>query len=121
MPWNIILKRTSPKLWLPTITLVWGVVATLQGIVQSLAGFFVVRFFLGVTEGGLFPGVIFYLSFWYPRLERQYRVALFFSAASLAGAFGGILAWGIAHMDGIAGLGGWRWVRIPPKSSPHLR
>jgi MFS family permease len=112
VPCNIILKRTSPKFWLPTLMLVWGVVTTLQGVIQSLAGFFVVRFFLGIAEGGLFPGVIFYLSMWYKRHERQYRVALFFSAASLAGAFGGVLAFGIAHMKGVAGLSGWRWIFI---------
>jgi MFS family permease len=60
--WNIILKRIGPRIWLPLITLVWGIVATLQGVVQNnervsgTAGFFVVRFFLGLTEGGLFPG-----------------------------------------------------------------
>jgi hypothetical protein len=60
--WNIILKRIGPRIWLPLITLVWGIVATLQGVVQKngqgsgTAGFFVVRFFLGLTEGGLFPG-----------------------------------------------------------------
>lgn len=93
IPCNVILKRTTPKIWLPTLTLVWGVVATLMGITQNLAGFFAVRFFLGVAESGLFPGVVFYLSMWYKRTERVYRVALFFSAASLAGAFGGILAY----------------------------
>ena len=93
IPCNIVLKRTTPKFWLPTLTIVWGVVATLTGIVNSLAGFFVVRFFLGVSESGLFPGVVWYLSMWYKRRERQYRISLFFSAASLAGAFGGILAW----------------------------
>lgn len=56
IPCNIILKRTSPRLWLPTLTIAWGIVATLLGVVQNLAGFFVARFFLGVTESGLFPG-----------------------------------------------------------------
>lgn len=56
---------------------------------------------LGVTESGLFPGVVYYLSMWYKRSERQYRITVFFSCASLAGAFGGILAWGIGHMVGI--------------------
>jgi MFS family permease len=112
VPCNIVLKRWKPQLWLPTLTMVWGVVATLMGIIQNYSGFLAVRFFLGVTEAGLFPGIVFYLSMWYKRRERQFRVALFFSAASLAGAFGGILAWGIAHMDGVAGLGGWRWIFI---------
>lgn len=67
---------------------------------------------LGVTESGLFPGVVYYLSMWYKRNERQYRVSLFFSCASLAGAFGGILAWGIAHMHNVGGYAGWRWIFI---------
>ncbi|KAL9093512.1 MAG: hypothetical protein Q9165_003907 [Trypethelium subeluteriae] len=112
VPWNVALKRTTPKIWLPTITLVWGIIATLMGVSQNLAGFFVVRFFLGATEGGLFPGVVFYLSMWYKRAERQYRVSLFFSAASLAGAFGGILAYGIGFMKGVGGYNGWRWIFI---------
>ena len=93
IPCNIVLKLTSPKQWLPTLTLAWGVVATLLGVTQNMAGFFVARFFLGMTESGLFPGVVFYLSMWYKREEQHYRISLFFSAASLAGAFGGILAW----------------------------
>lgn len=84
---------TSPKVWLPTLTLAWGVVATLLGVTQNMAGFFAARFVLGMTESGLFPGVVFYLSMWYRREEQHYRISLFFSAASLAGAFGGVLAW----------------------------
>ncbi|KAG4412405.1 hypothetical protein IFR04_014447, partial [Cadophora malorum] len=103
IPCNIILKRTTPRFWLPTLMLAWGIVATLLGVTQNFAGFVVARFFLGVTESGLFPGVVFYLSMWYKRTETHYRVALFFSAASLAGAFGGILAFGIAKMDGVGG------------------
>ncbi|KAB8346102.1 hypothetical protein FH972_023150 [Carpinus fangiana] len=112
IPCNIILKKTTPKFWLPTLTIAFGVVATLLGIVQNLGGFFTARFFLGVVESGLFPGVVFYLSMWYRRHERQFRVALFFSAASLSGAFGGILAFGIAKMDGVGGQEGWRWIFI---------
>ena len=64
IPANIVLKRTSPRSWLPTLTLVWGIVTTLQGITQNLGGFYAVRFFLGVAESGLFPGVVFFLSMW---------------------------------------------------------
>lgn len=126
VPAQIVLKLWTPRMWLPTITVSWGVVATLIGVVESKTGFYIVRFFLGVSEAGLFPGmytivsltkawlteegIVYYLSMWYKRNERQYRVALFFSAASLAGAFGGVLAWGIAHMNGTGGYAGWRWM-----------
>ncbi|KAH6661021.1 major facilitator superfamily domain-containing protein [Truncatella angustata] len=112
IPCNVVLKKTSPRIWLPTLTIAWGVVATLLGIVQSYPGFLVARFFLGVTESGLFPGVVYYFSMWYKRRERQYRVSLFFSAASLAGAFGGALAYGIGRMGGIVWANGWRWIFI---------
>ncbi|KAK8867667.1 major facilitator superfamily domain-containing protein [Apiospora arundinis] len=112
IPCNIILKRTSPQVWLPTLTIAWGIVATLLGVVQDMPGFFVARFFLGITESGLFPGVVYYFSMWYKRRERQYRISLFFSAASLAGAFGGVLAYGIGRMSGIVWEHGWRWIFI---------
>ncbi|KAB8225954.1 major facilitator superfamily domain-containing protein [Aspergillus novoparasiticus] len=115
IPCNIVLKKTTPRIWLPTLTLVWGIVATLLGVVQNYAGYLVSRTglaALGIAESGLFPGVVFYLSMWYKRNEQHYRVALFFSAASLAGAFGGVLAWGIAHMRGVGGYNGWRWIFI---------
>lgn len=100
------------RFWLPTLMLAWGIVATLLGVTSNFAGFVVARFFLGVTESGLFPGVVFYLSMWYKRTESHFRVALFFSAASLAGAFGGILAYGIGFMKGVGGKNGWSWIFI---------
>ena len=60
----------------------------------------------------LFPGVAYYITMWYARHEAQFRQALFFSAASVAGAFSGLLAFGIAHMDGVGNLAGWRWIFI---------
>ncbi|KAJ0163020.1 putative transporter [Colletotrichum tanaceti] len=117
IPCNIILKRTTPRFWLPTLTVAWGIVATLMGIVTNMAGFFVARFFLGVTESGLFPGVVYYFSMWYKRRERQYRISLFFSAASLAGAFGGILAWqeGIATV--IIAIGAYWFIQNYPDTA----
>ncbi|KID59954.1 MFS transporter, partial [Metarhizium hybridum] len=119
IPCNIILKRTTPRLWLPTLTIAWGIVATLLGIVHNLAGFFVARFFLGVTESGLFPGVVFYFSMWYRRRERQYRISLFFSAASLAGAFGGILAFEGLATIAIAFAAYW-FIENYPETSKFL-
>ena len=112
IPCNIILKKTTPRFWLPTLAVAWGIVSTLMGVVHNREGFLASRFFLGVTESGLFPGVVFYFSMWYKRRERQFRISLFFSAASLAGAFGGILAYGIGHMGGVVWENGWRWIFI---------
>jgi len=68
------------------------------------------RVFLGLTEAGLFPGITFYLSLWYRRRDAAQRIAVFFSAATIAGAFGGLLAYAIEHMEGIGGLYGWQWI-----------
>jgi len=90
----------------------WGTTMTLMGLVTNYSGLIAARFFLGVTEAGLFPGVAYYITLWYRRHEAQYRLAMFFSAATVAGAFSGILAFGIEKMDGIAGLAGWSWIFI---------
>lgn len=85
----------------------WGAVMTGMGFVKNFPGLLVARMFLGITEAGLFPGVSFYLTQWYRRYEISWRVSLFFSAATVAGAFGGLLARLINLMDGTAGLEGW--------------
>ncbi|KAF3351854.1 hypothetical protein VdG1_04660 [Verticillium dahliae VDG1] len=112
VPSNLLLKKLRPSVWLPTIMVAWGVVMTLMGIVQSYHGLLIARIFLGVTEAGLFPGVAYYLTMWYCRHEIQFRQALFFSAASIAGAFSGLLAFGISKIHGVGGLEGWRWIFI---------
>lgn len=112
VPANAILKMLRPSIWLPSIMIAWGIVMTLMGTVQGFHGLLVARFFLGVTEAGLFPGVSYFLTQWYRRDELQFRQAMFFSAASIAGAFSGLLAFGIAKMDGVGGYEGWRWIFI---------
>ncbi|EEB89205.1 hypothetical protein MPER_12722, partial [Moniliophthora perniciosa FA553] len=101
-----------PNLMLPTMLTLWGVVTTLQGVVKSYSGLLAARFFLGLLEGGVFPGLVLYLSYFYPRYKMNLRVAAFFASASLSGAFSGILAYGIIHMDGIGGRPGWSWIFI---------
>lgn len=87
------LKKLSPRLWLPVLTLLWGLVAVLSGLTYSVSGYYTARFFLGLTEAGLFPGVIFIISLYYKCSEQPFRIAIFFSAATLAGTFGGVLAY----------------------------
>ncbi|KAF2100193.1 MFS general substrate transporter [Rhizodiscina lignyota] len=112
IPSNIVLKIIRPNIWISLIMVVWGVIMTLMGIVQSYSGLLAARFFLGVAEAGLFPGATYLLTLWYRRYEVQKRMAWFYVGASLSGAFSGLLAYAIQKMDGIAGLGGWRWYGI---------
>ncbi|KAL9113683.1 MAG: hypothetical protein Q9227_002128 [Pyrenula ochraceoflavens] len=83
-----------------------------MGLVHNYSGLMAARWFLGLAEAGLFPGVNYYLSCWYKRREFGVRAAIFFSAAALAGSFGGLLAAAIANMDGVGGKPGWAWIFI---------
>lgn len=83
-----------------------------MGVVTNYSGLMAVRWFLGLAEAGLFPGVGYFLSCWYKRSEFGVRMAIFFSAAALAGSFGGLLAAAISNMDGVGGRKGWAWIFI---------
>lgn len=109
---NVLLKRLRPSVFIPAIMIVWGICMTCMGLVHDFSGLAAVRFFLGMAEAGLFPGVNYYLSCWFTRSELGVRAAIFFSAAALAGSFGGLLAAAIALMDGIGGKHGWAWIFI---------
>lgn len=85
---------------------------TCQGLVQNAGGLMATRFLLGVFEAGFFPAASYLLGDWYCRFEIQWRLALFYSAASLAGAFSGLLAFALDKMDGLGKLEGWRWIFI---------
>ncbi|KAF8262426.1 MFS general substrate transporter [Lactarius quietus] len=107
---NILLRIFRPSRWIPFIMVVWGTIMSLMCLVNSFRGLLIARFFLGLAEGGLYPGLTYYVSLWYPRQIQAKRVGVFSSAAAIAGAFGGILAYGIQHLDGKAGLHGWQWI-----------
>ncbi|KAF7945149.1 hypothetical protein EAE96_009928 [Botrytis aclada] len=112
VPSNMIIKKVRPNIWLTGIVLFWSIVMVCTGLVHDYAGFLVARCFLGVAEGGLYPGVVYYITVWYPRNECGFRIALFFSMATAAGAFGGLFARGISEMSGVAGKDGWSWIFI---------
>lgn len=112
LPSNLVLKRVTPSVWLPFLTFAWGIVAMCLGFIQNFAGFVAVRAILGFTEGGLLPGMILYLSNIYRREELALRIGLFYTAASLSGAFGGLLAYGISQIGHRGGLSSWRWIFV---------
>ncbi|ORY71419.1 major facilitator superfamily domain-containing protein [Pseudomassariella vexata] len=112
VPSNILLKRLRPSRWIAFLMFGWGALTMGLGGVKSYAAVTVVRFLLGVFEAGLFPGLVYYLTFWYKTEERSIRVAFILASATLAGAFGGAIAFGIGHMNQAAGLSAWRWLFI---------
>ncbi|KAI1074582.1 MFS general substrate transporter [Whalleya microplaca] len=109
---NVLLKKLRPSVFIPIIMILWGCSMTGMGFVTNYSGILAARWFLGLTEAGLFPGVNYYLSCWYKRSEFGIRAAIFFSAAAISGSFGGLLAAAIELMDGIGGRPGWAWIFI---------
>lgn len=112
VPSNLVLKLFTPRRWIAFIALAWGVIATLTGLVDSYGSLIAVRLLLGVVEAGLFPGLNVYLTFFYTKHELALRVGYLFVSAAIAGGLGGLLAFGIGHMDGVQGMSGWRWIMI---------
>ena len=110
VPSNYFLKLLGPSKWFALIMVVWGGISMCIGSVTSYAGLTATRFILGIFEAGLAPGLAYYVSFWYRSDERSIRLAFIYSTATLAGAFGGLIAYGISHMNGAGGLVAWRWL-----------
>jgi sugar phosphate permease len=98
VPSNILLKRIGPRFYLPLLVVGFGLVSMCMAFVRSFAGLMVARSFLGVFEGGAMPGMAFYLSTLYKREELLFRIGIYVSAASMAGAFGGLLATGLSRI-----------------------
>lgn len=111
-PSNIILKRISPRWYIPSITVLWGLCCALISRVHTSSGLLAARFFLGLIEAGFIPGIVYWLSCWYPRHIVGRRFAVLYSSVSLTGAFGGLLATAIHALDGTHGIAGWRWIFI---------
>ncbi|KAF8962023.1 MFS general substrate transporter [Flammula alnicola] len=108
LPANLLLRRIGPRLLMPTLLTIWGVMVTLQGLVTSYAGLITVRAFLGLVEGPMFPGIVLYLSGFYTRSELSLRLVY----TALSGAFSGLLAAAIENMHGVGGRPGWAWIFI---------
>ena len=113
VPSNVILHRVGARVWIARIMITWGVISAGMMFVESATSFYIMRFLLGVAEAGFFPGIILYLTYWYPAARRARMIALFMSAIALSGVIGGPLSgWIMQRFAGVNGLAGWQWLFI---------
>jgi ACS family tartrate transporter-like MFS transporter len=110
VPANVVLARVGARRTVFAIMAAWGAIAGSTAFVETPFGFYTLRFLLGVAEAGFFPGMIFYLTLWFPRAYRARFMGIFSGGIPLAGIIGGPLSGAILQMDGVLGLHGWQWL-----------
>ncbi len=111
VPSNVLLHRLGARRWIARIMISWGVLSAAMMWASSPTSFYLVRFLLGAAEAGFFPGIILYLTYWYPASRRGRATSLFMAAVAFAGILGGPLSgWILKTLDGARGLAGWQWL-----------
>jgi ACS family tartrate transporter-like MFS transporter len=112
VPSNLLLHKLGARVWIARILITWGFVASLTGFAHSVAQLHVVRFLLGMAEAGFFPGIILYLTYWFPERERARPVAMFMTGLPIMLTFGApISGWVLDHVHWL-GISSWRWLLI---------
>ena len=110
LPSNLLMQKVGPRVWIARIMISWGIIASCMMFVQGEHSFYAMRLLLGISEAGFFPGMILYLTYWFPSGERARAVAKFMTATSIAGVVGAPLSSFLLKLDGAAGLHGWQWL-----------
>jgi len=110
LPSNIVLVRVGPRRWIARIAISWGLVTVCTAFIRGQWEFLAVRFLLGVAEAGFFPGVLYFLTLWFPSAWRGRAIGIFMASASVSSIVGPLVSGHLLKMDGIAGLDGWRWL-----------
>ena len=110
VPSNLIMHRVGARWWMARIMITWGIVAALFMFTTGPTMFYILRFLLGVAEAGFFPGVILYLTYWFPRRRRAQATALFYMGLPIANIVGGPLSGALMELDGFLGLWGHQWM-----------
>lgn len=111
VPSNLILHRVGARVWIARIMITWGIISAATLFVRTPAEFYLMRFLLGLAEAGFFPGIILYLTYWYPQARRSQMTAWFMSAVPLSGLIGGpVSGWILHHFHGQHGWAGWQWL-----------
>jgi MFS transporter, ACS family, tartrate transporter len=112
VPSNIILEKVGARLWIARVMITWGLVSGAMAFVWDSTSFYALRFLLGAAEAGFFPGIILYLSYWFPAHRRAAITSLFMAAAPISVVLGSPVSSALLELHGIAGLQGWQWVFI---------
>ena len=110
IPSNLILARVGARIWIARIMVSWGVIACAMMLIRGPMSLIGLRFLLGAAEAGFFPGMIYYLTLWYPEAERARAVARFMLAIPLSGVVGGPISGALLELHGAMGLSGWQWL-----------
>ncbi len=112
VPSNLILERVGARFWITRITVTWGIVSTAMALVDGPTTFYVLRFLLGVAEAGFLPGIILYLTYWFPSEYRGRAIAMFMTSTAIAIVIGAPISGALLSLDGVWGLRGWQWMFI---------
>lgn len=112
VPSNIALHKFGARIWIARVMVTWGIISAGMALVQGPTSFYVMRFLLGAAEAGFFPGIILYLSYWFPARNRAGVTAFFMAAAPISTALGSPLSAALLEMNGVMGLAGWQWMFI---------
>jgi MFS family permease len=110
VPSNLALQRFGARVWIARIMISWGIVSGAFALIGGPISFLALRFLLGAAEAGFFPGVILFITYWYPAHYRAIIVGIFMVAIPVAGLVGSPISGAILYMDGMLGLGGWQWI-----------
>src|SRR6266487_3126854 len=109
VPSNLVLHRVGARRWISRIMVSWGAISATMMFVRTPPTFYLLRFLLGAAEAGFFPGVVYYLSHWYPEGQRARAIAAFMTAVPVSGVVGGPLSGALLTLNGLFGLAGWQW------------
>lgn len=112
IPSNLVSKRITPRIWISLMAFLWGVICMCLGFVHDFEQFITLRALLGLAEGGLFPGMVLYLSTIYTRSELALRIGVLYMSTSLSSGFGGLLARAMGAIGNRGGLTAWRWIFV---------
>jgi MFS family permease len=112
VPSNVLLAKVGARVWIARILITWGIISACTALVSGALSFYSVRFVLGVAEAGFFPGIILYLTWWFPSYYRSRITGVFMAAIPLSNILGSLVSGELLNLDGWMGIAGWQWLFI---------